>query len=60
MPLFSNTTALRIIDAMAIVLSQAAQLARTRLASVSSPVMRMMAERDHALSEPELLRSEVN
>ncbi len=51
-----SSTALRIIDAMAIVLSEALQLARARIASSASPVMRMMAERDYALCEIELLR----
>lgn len=59
MPLFASTTALRIIDAMAIVLNQALQLARARIASSASPVIRMMVERDHALYESELLRREL-
>lgn len=60
MSLFANATALRVIDAMAIVLCQALQLARARIASAASPVLRMMAERDHAVSEVELLRRELD
>ncbi len=59
MKLLSNTAALQIIDSVAIVLGQAMQLARARVASVGSSVLRMMAERDHAYSETELLRREL-
>jgi hypothetical protein len=59
MSLFVSTTILRIIDAAAIVLNQSFQLARTRLVSAESPVLRMLAERDHALNELTLLRREV-
>ena len=40
MPLLSSATVLRLVDSMAIVLSQAYQLARARLASVGSPILR--------------------
>jgi len=39
-------------------LGQAYQLARARLASAASPVLRMMMRRDHAITEVELLRRE--
>ena len=60
MPLFASTAALRIVDSLAIVLSQAMQLARARLASAASPVLRMMAERDHAVVDSALLQRELN
>jgi transposase InsO family protein len=41
------------------VFSQAYQLARTRLASAGSPVLRLVVERDHAVTELELLRREI-
>jgi putative transposase len=59
MKLLSNTAALRIIDSVAIALGQALQLARVRVASLPSPVLGMMAERDHAHGESELLRREL-
>ncbi len=59
MKLLSYTAILRIIDSVAIVLGQALMLARSRVACLSSPVLRMMAERDHAHSESELLRREL-
>ncbi len=59
MQLLNNTAALRIIDSVAIVLGQAMQLARARVASVGSSVLRMMAERDHAHGESDLLRREL-
>ncbi|MCL2647335.1 MAG: hypothetical protein FWD61_10090 [Phycisphaerales bacterium] len=57
--MLSSTTVLHIVDSMAIALGQAYQLARARLASVASPVLRMMMDRDHAVTETELLRREV-
>jgi transposase len=60
MPLFAKATALRIIDAMAIVLGQALQLDRIRVVSAASPVLRMIGERDHAFGELELLRRELD
>jgi putative transposase len=60
MPLLASANVLRLVDAMAIVLSQAYQLARIRLASAASPVLRMACQRDHALSRLELLRRELD
>ncbi|MCC6679477.1 MAG: DDE-type integrase/transposase/recombinase [Phycisphaeraceae bacterium] len=59
MPLLSNLTALKIVDSVAVILSQALQLARIRLASANSPVLRMMAERDQAIMENQFLRREL-
>src|SRR5579862_8823939 len=57
-PMLSLPAALRLVDGVAIVLSRAYQLARVRLASAASPVLRMMVQRDYAVSEVELLRRE--
>jgi len=57
--MLSSPAVLRLVDAMAILFSQAYQLARTRLASAASPVLRMMMQRDHALAEVELLQREI-
>ena len=57
--MLSSSTVLRLVDSVAIVLSQAYQLARARLASAASPVLRMMMQRDHAHTETELLRREI-
>jgi len=46
MALFADKTALRIIDSMAILIGQAYHLARCRVASGSSPVLRMMTQRE--------------
>ena len=54
-----SDTILRIVDSVAIVLCQAYQLARARLASAASPVLRVMMERDQLLTESELLRREL-
>jgi hypothetical protein len=51
MSLFANTTALKIVDSVAIVLSHALQLARARISSSASPVLRMMTQRDHAVGQ---------
>ena len=59
MPLFSSVTIVGIADAMASTLGQAMQLARTRLASAASPIMRLMIQRDHEVTESELLRREL-
>ena len=59
MPLFTNTTALKIIDAVAIVLSEAYQLTRCRIASAVSPVLRLTTQRDQSHVELELLRREL-
>jgi hypothetical protein len=47
---------LRLVDSLAVVLSQAYQLARVRLASAASPIFRLLVQRDHAVSEVEMLR----
>ena len=59
MPLFANAAALRILDGVAVLLGQAYQRARCRIASASSPVLRMMAERDEVHVESDLLRREL-
>ncbi|MGB2824475.1 MAG: helix-turn-helix domain-containing protein [Phycisphaerae bacterium] len=58
MALLSSATVLRLVDSMAILLSQAYQLARARLASAASPIVRLLVQRDHAVSETDLLRRE--
>ena len=50
---------LRIVDGVAIILCQSYQLARARLASAASPVLRLMMERDQLVTESELLRREL-
>ena len=59
MSLLSSTTVLGLIDSMAIVLSQAYQLARGRLASSASPILRLLVQHDQAISETDLLRGEL-
>ena len=59
MPSISSLDVLRLIDAVAVVLSQAYQLARVRLASAASPVLRLICQRDHAHGARELLRREL-
>ena len=49
----------QIIDAVAIVFSRAYMLARTRAASCPSPVLRMMARRDHTHWEARMLDREL-
>ncbi len=60
MSFFSSTTVFRLVDSVAIAMSQAYQLARVRLASASSPVLRLMVDRDQALSEVALLQREID
>ena len=55
MPLLSSATVLRLVDSMAILLSQAYQLARAQLASAASPIVRLLVQRDQAVSEADLL-----
>ena len=59
MPLLSSATVLSLVDSMAIVLAQAYQLARARLASAGSPILRLMVQRDQSVSEADLLLREV-
>ena len=47
----SSATVLRLVDSVAILLSQAYQLARARLASAGSPILRLLVQRDQAVSE---------
>ncbi len=55
----SSANLLQFVDALAILLSQAYQLARIRLASVASPTLRLLTQRDHALNDARLLRREL-
>lgn len=57
--ILSSAAALRLVDAIAILISQAYQLARICLASAASPVMRLLLQRDHALSNMHLLCCEL-
>jgi len=57
--MLSSTTVLHIVDSVAVLFSQAYQLARARSASVAPPVLRMMMRRDQAITEVELLRREI-
>ena len=59
MPLLSSVAVLRLVDSMAILLSQAYQLARARLASAGSPVLRLLVQRDREIMEVDLLRREL-
>jgi len=59
MALLSSVTVLRLVDSMAILLSQAYQLARARLASAASPTVRSLVQRDQAFTEVDLHRREV-
>ena len=56
MPLLSSATVLGLVDSMAIVLSQAYQLARARLASAGSPIVRLLVQRDQEATKGDLLR----
>jgi len=59
MALLSSVTVLRLVDSIAILLSQAYQLARARLASAASPTVRLLAQRDQAFTEVDLCCREV-
>jgi len=59
MSLLSSVTVLSVVDSMAILLSQAYQLARARLASAGSPVLRLLVQRDQEVTEGDLLRREL-
>ena len=59
MPWFTSTSTLKIIDSMAIVIAQAYQLARCRLASTASPVLRLMMERDELHIQVQWLKREL-
>ena len=49
-----------VVDAMAVVLAQAMQTARTRLSAAATPLLRLMLQRDHAVTESALLRRELD
>ena len=51
----SSATVLSLVDSMAIVLSQAYQLARASLASAASPIARSLVQRDQEATEVDLL-----
>ncbi len=59
MPLITEKAILRIIDSVAITLMHAYQLARIRIATTPSPVLRLMALRDQSNWEVDLLRREL-
>jgi hypothetical protein len=59
MSLLSSATVLSLVDSMAIVLAQAYQLARARLASAGSPILRLLVQRDQEGTEGDLLRREL-
>ena len=59
MSLLSSATVLSLVDSVAILLSQAYQLARARLASAGSPILRLLAQRDQEATEGDLLRREL-
>ena len=59
MALLSSATVLRLVDSMAVLLAQAYQLARARLVSSGSPVLRALVQRDQEATEVDLLRREV-
>jgi putative transposase len=56
----SSADVLFLVDSVANILSQAYQLARARLASAASPVLRLLVQRDQTLGELELLRRELD
>lgn len=59
MPWFTSTSTLKIIDSVAIVIAQAYQLARCRLASTASPVLQLIMNRDELLAEVAWLKREL-
>jgi len=59
MALLSSVTVLRLVESAAILLSQTYQLARARLASADSPILRLLVRRDQDVTEADLLRREV-
>ncbi len=60
MAMWSTTSVLRITDAMSTALAAGIQNARSRLASAASPILRLMIQRDHEVTESELLRRELD
>ena len=59
MPWFTSTTTLKIIDSVTIIIAQAYQLARCRLASTASPVLQLMMERDELQTQVAWLNREL-
>ena len=57
---FPSAQVLPLIDAIAILLAQAYQLARVRLASAASPILRLIMQRDQAALRLHLLRRELD
>ncbi len=57
---FDPATIAPVVDAMAVVLAQAMQVARIRLSSAASPLLRLMIQRDHAVTESAILRRELD
>ncbi len=51
MRLLSDSGIRLIVDGVAVVLGQAYQLARTRLAGLGSPVLDRLLQRDHLITE---------
>ena len=60
MAMLFTASVLRITDAMSTALAVGMQEARTRLASAASLILRLMIQRDHEVTESELLRRELN
>jgi len=59
MSLLSSAAVPSLVDSMAILLSQAYQLARARLASAASSIARLLVQRDQEATEADLLRREL-
>ncbi len=60
MVMLSRASVLRITDAISTALAAGIQDARTRLASAASPILRLMIQCDHEVTESELLRRELD
>ena len=59
MPVWSNSTVLHLIDSIAIAITQGYMLARARLTSHPSPVLRAKALADHLDRDARLLEREL-
>ena len=59
MPAWSNSTVLHLIDAVAVAIAQGYMLARARLVSHPSPVVRLAAARNAAIWDAALLEREL-
>ena len=60
MAMLSTASVLRITDAISTALAAGIQDARTRLSAAASPLLRLMIQRDHEVTESELLRRELD